>query len=74
MAWSLQFAQVLFSLEAYLLAPYVRRYVHQASVQAHIGLAVVMSVAAGMLLWDLSSLLTAVFAISLLSITFVFPW
>ncbi|KAF5843860.1 phosphatidylinositol N-acetylglucosaminyltransferase subunit C [Dunaliella salina] len=68
------FAQVLLSLELYLLSPYVRRYIHAASTTAHLAVTVALVGIAVGLLQPLSPGLAASLVAAVLAISFLFPW
>lgn len=68
------FVHVLFCLQLYLLSPFMRRYIRRASVAAHVGLTVAMAAAAAALLAPLSVLLTAVFLVKVIFVSFICPW
>ena len=70
---SLQFAHILFCLELYLLFPFMRRYIRQASITAHVVLTVTMVTTALLLLWPLSRWLAALFLSSILAVSFLCP-
>jgi phosphatidylinositol glycan class C protein len=69
----LQFAHILFCLELYLLFPFMRRYIRQASIMWHVVLTVVMVSMSLLLLWPLSQWLAALFFSAVLAISFVCP-
>ena len=68
-----QFAYVLFSLELFLLSPYMRRYIKRASSSAHVGVTLGLAAAATALLLPLSRASAAAFAAALLVISFGCP-
>lgn len=74
-AWCciLQFAQVLLSLELFLLSPYVRRHVQRRSVVAHVALTVAMVGVAVGLLTPVSPAAAGVFVGSSIAVSFVAP-
>jgi phosphatidylinositol glycan class C protein len=65
---------VLFCLQLYLLAPFVRRYIRTASLAAHVALTAAMAVAALLLLLPLSRVLSAAFASLVLCVSLVAPY
>ncbi|GIL87799.1 hypothetical protein Vretimale_13113 [Volvox reticuliferus] len=67
------FAQVLLSLELFLLSPYVRRHVHRHSVTAHLGLTVVMVAVAATLLFSMSPVAAAAYGVAVVAVTFMVP-
>lgn len=69
-----QFVHVLFCLQVYLLCPFVRRYVRSASLTAHILLTAGMVAAALLLLLPLSGVLSLVFVLVILGVSFVCPY
>ena len=70
----MQFVHVLFCLQLFLLAPFVRRYIRTASLAAHVALTAVMALAALALLSRLSRALGAVFVAAVLGVSFVCPF
>jgi phosphatidylinositol glycan class C protein len=70
----LQFVHVLFCLELYLLSPFMRRYIRNTSLTAHVLLTAAMAAAAICLLLPLSRLITAAYALAVLSVSFVCPY
>jgi phosphatidylinositol glycan class C protein len=70
----LQFAHVLFCLQLYLLAPFVRRHVCAASLAAHLALTAAMALAALALLLPLSRVLSGAFAAAVAGVTLVCPY
>ncbi|PRW60685.1 phosphatidylinositol N-acetylglucosaminyltransferase [Chlorella sorokiniana] len=68
------YAQLLLSLELYILGPYCRRQVAAASPAAHAALTAGMAGTAGALLSRHSPLLTSAFGCALAFITLVCPW
>ena len=70
----LQFVHVLFCLQVYLLSPFVRRYVRSASLAAHVLLTAGMAAAALLLLLPLSSVLSMLYLVVILSVSFVCPY
>eukprot|EP00878_Enallax_costatus_P005691 GHUV01005968.1.p1 GENE.GHUV01005968.1~~GHUV01005968.1.p1 ORF type:complete len:398 (+),score=100.30 GHUV01005968.1:2189-3382(+) len=68
------FVHVLFCLELYLLSPFMRRYIRNASLTAHIVLTVAMVAAAMLLLLPLSRVITAAFVASVVGVSFVCPY
>lgn len=70
----LQFVHVLFCLQVYLLSPFVRRYVRSASLTAHILLTAGMVAAALLLLMPLSGVLSLLYMLVILSVSFVCPY
>ena len=71
--FGLKFAQVLFSLEGYLLSPFMRRYIRRASPIAHVLATAALVAAATALLLPLSPALTSLFYGSIVFISFVCP-
>lgn len=69
-----QFVHVLFCLQLYLLSPFVRRYIRTASMTAHVTLTCIMALVALLLLWPLSGVLSGLFLLAALSISFVCPY
>lgn len=69
-----QFVHVLFCLQLYLLSPFMRRYIRNASLTAHVLLTAAMTAAAVLLLLPLSRLLTAAYVAAVLSVSFVCPY
>eukprot|EP00877_Chromochloris_zofingiensis_P010970 jgi/Chrzof1/6126/Cz17g10210.t1 len=67
------FVHVLFCLELYLLSPFMRRYIRQASITAHVTLTLGMVCAAVALLLPLSSNLTTVFLVAVVFISLLCP-
>ncbi|KAL4429203.1 hypothetical protein ABPG77_010182 [Micractinium sp. CCAP 211/92] len=67
------YAQLLLSLELYILGPYCRRQVAAASPAAHLALTAGLVAAAAALLAPLSPLLTSVFGCAILFVTFLCP-
>ncbi|KAL4443391.1 hypothetical protein ABPG75_011128 [Micractinium tetrahymenae] len=67
------YAQLLLSLELYILGPYCRRQVAAAAPAAHLALTAVMVAAAAGLLAPLSPLLTSAFGCATLFVTFLCP-
>jgi phosphatidylinositol glycan class C protein len=70
----LQFVHVLFCLELYLLSPFMRRYIRNTSLTAHVLLTAAMAAAAICLLLPLSRLITAAYVLAVLSVSFVCPY
>jgi phosphatidylinositol glycan class C protein len=70
----LQFVHVLFCLQVYLLSPFVRRYVRSASLTAHILLTAGMVAAALLLLLPLSGILSLLYVLVILGVSFVCPY
>ncbi|GLI63664.1 hypothetical protein VaNZ11_006701 [Volvox africanus] len=68
-----QFAQVLLSLELFLLSPYVRRHVYRCSLLTHVGLTAVMVAAAAALLFSASPAAAASYGIAVVAVTFMVP-
>ncbi len=70
-----QFAQVLFALELFLLFPYVRRYLRATSTIAHLTLTLTLAIVTALALAHVSS---GGFAIAYLAahmvLTLVCPW
>lgn len=65
---------VLLSLELYLLSPFIRRYVRQASVAAHLAVSAALLVASAALLAPLSRIITGLFLVAVALVSFVAPW
>lgn len=70
----LQFVHLLFCLELYLLSPFMRRYIRNASLTAHLILTAAMVAAAVLLLLPLSRVITAAFVSSVIGVSFVCPY
>eukprot|EP00879_Flechtneria_rotunda_P013359 GHRR01013949.1.p1 GENE.GHRR01013949.1~~GHRR01013949.1.p1 ORF type:complete len:178 (+),score=53.64 GHRR01013949.1:913-1446(+) len=68
------FVHVLFCLELYLLSPFMRRYIRNASLMAHILLTLGMVAAAVLLLLPLSSVLTIAYLTAVVSVSFLCPY
>jgi phosphatidylinositol glycan class C protein len=69
----LQFSQVLFSLQLFLLSPFVRRYIRATSVAAHVATTVCMVAAAAAILDPLSRPAALMFVVVVLAIALVCP-
>mmetsp|Transcript_4888 Transcript_4888/g.10496 ORF Transcript_4888/g.10496 Transcript_4888/m.10496 type:complete len:417 (+) Transcript_4888:76-1326(+) len=67
------FAQVLFSLEAFLLSPFARHYIRGASTTAHIVTTLLLLAGALVLLAPLSTPLAALFVGAVICVTFLCP-
>lgn len=67
------FAHVLLCLELFLLSPYMRRYIRQASIAAHLALTAAMALLAALLLLPLSGALTALFLVAVVGVGAVCP-
>ena len=67
------FAHVLLCLELYLLSPYMRRYIRQASTAAHLALTAAMALAAAALLLPLSAPLAALFLSAVVGVSGICP-
>lgn len=67
------FVHVLLSLELYLLSPFMRRYIRQASVAAHVAITASMFCISTLLLLPLSPNLTIVFTFAVVFISFLSP-
>ena len=69
-----QFLHVLLSLELYLLSPFMRRYIRQASLAVHGTLTVLMLGASVALLLPLSRIITGLFLAAVALVSFVCPY
>ncbi|CAD7703032.1 unnamed protein product [Ostreobium quekettii] len=67
------FVQILFSLELYLLGPFVRRYIRQMSTTIHLLLTVASLVGSVLLVAPLSPVLTVLYCLTVLLVSFVCP-
>jgi phosphatidylinositol glycan class C protein len=72
--WLLQFAHILFCLQLFMLSPFARRYIRNASMTAHLLLTAAMAATAALLLLPLSLAATAAFVVGVLSVSFVCPY
>lgn len=69
----MQFVQVLFSLELFLLFPFMRRYIKQASEAAHVVTTTAMVITAAALLLPLSRYLAGLFLGSIVFVCLICP-
>lgn len=69
----LQFVQILFALELFLLSPFVRRSIRGASNTAHIGVTIAVLGATVLLVSFLSLVAASILVISVLLISFICP-
>lgn len=65
---------VLLSLELYLLSPFIRRYIRQASLAVHVTVTVLMLLSSAALLLPLSRVITGLFLSAVIIVSFVCPW
>lgn len=65
--------QVLFSLELYLLSPYIRRYVKNKSIVADEALTVLMHVMVYIVLCPIAAVVAYVYAAAIVFISFLCP-